>query len=359
MQHEFKIARIRVFMALLGIMVMAGCAIWVLFEVESAALNIFAALIAGSAGFLIPRQFALLFSRDPLLTTNKSFIFHKGLMVDPIPWSRIDGIYVPDDRNSRCLELIVEDLKSSERRGQRYFSRILHRESYLPETFEIRISMLQGTMVDVLRACAETGGLVGRRALAQYLSGPGKKYARAGEAESLLNQLETEVRSVEEGVGLVWTLLGTDIPLDVSRLERVFDVAIQWDADHVREKLKYGAAFNLIFLDVGRKRLEAGGHDVSGLPIVSPSELKAAEERKRIGHPPVPPFTRMIAVAKAALFLLIGLAAVVTMFSGVIDPNEDWQEFLIAIGVAGLMFWGFSLDLKVALGIARRGTGRY
>lgn len=365
MQYEFKVARSRVLAVFLGssVLVVGAVAVTIEADAESIGANadsigFIGACIAACVGFLIPKQLALLFAKNPIMTVDKSCVFHKMIMVEPIPWSRIDGIVVPAVEEPQHLELIVEGLKSSERRGHRYFGRVLRRDSYLPESFNIPVTVLQGTMIDVLRAFADNGGIVGLRALAHYLSGSGKKYAQKEEVENLLDRLESKVRSAEEAIELAWTLRGGGVPYNASRLERAFDIAIKQDAEYVRDKVELAAGFDFVFQDIGRKRLAAGGYDVSDIPEPNQSQVKIAEENSLLGPLPVAVSTRVIGAVKAAFFLSMATAALVAMFSGAFDVTEEWTETAIAAAFAGLMLWAFSLDLKVALGVARRGTSR-
>lgn len=351
MQHEFKISRL----ALLGRLVICTSiivlALAITFWVDEIFLIVLSACVAAGVALFIPRQVSLLLKSGPILTINRSSVFHSGVMVNPLPWAQITGISVSLGNRSKYIYLEVKDTVPYERPGSGWLRRLRRRDPNYRESFGIWTSVLKGRAVDVLRAMAGTGHFPGVLGLACYLAGEGKPDAEPGELKNLIRKSEAKMRNAQDGVDLAWALLDDRLPKNVSHAGRVLDKAITLDADYVRDRIKLATEIDVVFHELGRRRLRLAGQDVSDIPVPDARYLANVKRKEREELTVVPISRRIWAGTKAVFYLLFALVIVLALPPSYSDGEVGPGTIVFGFFIFGATIWRMIPNARYALGM--------
>lgn len=363
MPHEFNVSRLRIIVALGVLFGLIFLTVSLMIQAEDingvAAGAIFATMLAWPLTFLV----RFLFAPNPVLTITKSEICYRAGIFRPVPWSacwRV-SLATPDKRffqkSPSRLTVSVDEIERYAPTGP--WIRGVLTGVYPPQNGWISISVPGTKGLDVVRAMAAVGVWDGMHELARVLHGWGARYAEAGEVGRLIARLEKSARTPGDAVALASSLINGNLPMDMPRAERLVDLAIKRDVQHVRDTVKAAAGYDVLLQDICRRRLEAGGHDVSGLPKVDPADLAVEKEKILRGPPPISRWKRLWAAMKSLFYLTIGVAVIAMIIDGVFDSTGNWMTDVIGAIVLGFVFMAFVVDLRFALGITRRGLTKY
>lgn len=350
MQYEFNISRLAVFGRLTICTSIVVGAVAIAFWVDEIFLIVLSACVAAGIALFIPRQVSLLFKTGPVLTINRSSVFHNGVMANPLPWSQITGVGVSLGNLSNYIYLEVKDPVPYERSGPRWIRRLRRRDRNYRASFGIWTTALKGPVVDVLRALADTDRFAGKLGLACYLTGEGKPHAEPGELKKLIRQLETATRTVEESVDLAWALLDDRLPRNASHAGRILDEAIKLDADYVHDHVRQVAEIDIVFHDIGRRRLKLAGHDVSDISVPDASYLADLKRKEREERSQAPRWRRLWAGTKAIFCFLFALLIVFAIPSAYSDGELGPGGVIFGVFIFCATVWQMIPNAKYAFG---------
>lgn len=363
MPHEFNVSRLRIIVALGVLLGLLFLTVSLTIEAEDIGGVLVGALCASMFAWPLTFLIRYLFAPNPVLTISKSEFCYRAGIFRPVPWSacwRV-SLATPDKRlfqkSPSRLTVSVDEIERYAPTGP--WIRGILTGVYPPQHGCISISVPGVSGLDVVRSMAAVGVWDGMHELARVLHGWGARYAEPGEVAQLVARLEKSARTRREAVVLASSLINGNLPMDMPRAERLVDLAIKRDVQRVRETVKMAAKYDVLLQDIGRRRLEAGGHDVSGLPKVDLADLAVEKEKVLRGPPPISRWKRLWAAMKSLFYLTIGLAAIAMIIDGVFDSTGNWMTDVIGIIVLGFVFMAFIMDLRFALGITRRGLTKY
>ena len=365
MQYEFNVARLRVTVFLALLLGLIFFSAYLASQAENVIGFLFGAAVAIFLAWPLTFLIAVLFTPNPILTLTKSEVYYRAGMSRPVPWSACIGIGIaePDGRISRSwsprVTISVENIERYAP-SRTWFQSVLT-GVYPPKHwwFTIWCSGIKGSALDIVRAMVGVGSWHAMLELARALNNWAARYAEPTEVQSLIGRLEKLARTPDKALLLASSLIDGSLPIDTSRAERLVDSAIRQDVAYVRDAVKAAAQFDVLYLDIGRRRLEAQGHDISGLPKVDPADLATVTARVRRGPVPIPKWKRLWAAVKALGFLSLFVLIVAMMIDGIPEARDNWIKGAFGILFSGISLWAFVVDLKFFLGVTRRGTNRY